>query len=121
MKTGLCDNQHMVVPELLEEYPAITGLPREEFFDHLEDPDPEWLKSINVLLMVGGDDKGHWVAGKQEEDKREVFMGRKYEEAGTRVHVVFVPKYGHYGMMEKYNERIAYTWLWAVKDGYFSS
>jgi hypothetical protein len=31
-----------------------------------------------------------------------------------------VPKYGHYGMMEKYNERIAYTWLWAVKDGYFS-
>ena len=121
MKTGLCDNQHMVVPELLEEYPAITGLPREEFFDHLEDPDPEWLKSINVLLMVGGDDKGHWVAGKQEEDKREVFMGRKYEEAGTRVHVVFVPKYGHYGMMEKYNERIAYTWLWAVKDGFFSS
>lgn len=121
MKTGLCDNQHMVVPELLEEYPKITGLPRAEFFDHLDDPDPVWLKSINVLLMVGGDDKGHWVAGKQEEDKREVFMGRKYEEAGARVHVVFVPKYGHYGMMEKYNERIAYTWLWAVKDGYFSS
>ena len=121
MKTGLCDNQHMVVPELLEEYPKITGLPREEFFDHLDDPDPEWLKSINVLLMVGGDDKGHWVAGKEEEDKREVFMGRKYEAAGSRVHVVFVPKYGHYGMMEKYNERIAYTWLWAVKDGYFSS
>ena len=120
MKTGLCDNQHMVVPELLEEYPKITGLPREEFFDHLDDPDPEWLKSINVLLMVGGDDKGHWVAGKEEEDKREVFMGRKYEAAGSRVHVVFVPKYGHYGMMEKYNERIAYTWLWAVKDGYFS-
>ena len=121
MKTGLCDNQHMVVPELLEEYPAITGLLREEYFDHLDDPDPEWLKSINVLLMVGGDDKGHWVAGKEEEDKREVFMGRKYEAAGTRVHVVFVPRYGHYGMMEKYNERIAYTWLWAVKDGYFST
>jgi hypothetical protein len=119
MKTGLCDNQHMVVPELLEQYPSITGLPREEYFDHIDDPDPEWLKSINVLLMVGGDDKGHWVAGKEEEDKREVFMGRKYEAAGTRVHVVYVPKYGHYGMMEKYNQNIAYTWLWAIKDGYF--
>jgi len=70
-------------------------------------------------LMVGGDDKGHWVAGKEEEAKREVFMGRKYEAAGTRVHVVYVPKYGHYGMIEKYNENIAYTWLWAIKDGYF--
>jgi hypothetical protein len=119
MKTGLCDNQHMVVPELLEQYPSITGLPREEYFDHIDDPDPEWLKSINVLLMVGGDDKGHWVAGKEEEAKREVFMGRKYEAAGTRVHVVYVPKYGHYGMIEKYNENIAYTWLWAIKDGYF--
>lgn len=121
MKTGLCDNQHMVVPDLLEKYPEITGLPREEYFDHLQDPDPEWLKSINVLLMVGGDDKGHWVAGEQEEDKREIFMGRKYEAAGTRVHVVFVPKYGHYGMMEKHNEKIAYSWLWAFKEGYFSN
>jgi len=121
MKTGLCDNQHMVVPDLLEKYPEITGLPREEYFDHLQDPDPEWLKSINVLLMVGGDDKGHWVAGEQEEDKREIFMGRKYEAAGARVHVVFVPKYGHYGMMEKHNEKIAYSWLWAFKEGYFSN
>ncbi|MEE2654496.1 MAG: alpha/beta fold hydrolase [Pseudomonadota bacterium] len=121
MKTGLCDNQHMVVPEVLERYPTITGLPREEYFDHLQDPDPEWLKSIKVILMVGGDDKGHWVAGKREKDKREIFMGRKYEAAGTRVHVVFVPKYGHYGMMEKHNEKIAYSWLWAFKGGYFSS
>ncbi len=120
MKTGLCDNQHMVVLDLLEKYPKITGLPKEEYFDHLQDPDPEWLKSISVLLMVGGDDKGHWVAGKTEEEKREVFMGRKYKAAGTRVHVLYVPKYGHYGMMELYNERIAYTWLWAFKNKYFS-
>lgn len=119
MKTGLCDNQHMVVPEMLELYPEKTGLPREEYFDHLVDPDPQWLKSISVLLMVGSDDKGHWVAGEKEEDKREVFMGRKYEAAGTRVHVINVPRYGHYGMMELYNERIAYSWLWAFKNGYF--
>ena len=121
MKTGLCDNQHMVVPEMLEQYPAKTGLPRNEFFDHLVDPDANWLKSISVLLMVGSDDKGHWVAGNKIEDKREIFMGRKYETAGARVHVVFVPKYGHYGMMELHNEKIAYTWLWAFKNGYFPS
>lgn len=119
MKTGLCDNQHMVVPEMLEQYPEKTGLPREEYFDHLADPDADWLKSISVLLMVGGDDKGHWVAGEKEEDKREVFMGRKYEAAGTKAHVVYVPRYGHYGMMELYNEKIAYTWLWAYKSGFF--
>lgn len=119
MKTGLCDNQHMVVPEMLEQYPEKTGLPREEFFDHIDDPDADWLKSISVLLMVGGDDKGHWVAGEKEEDKREVFMGRKYEAAGTKVHVVYVPRYGHYGMMEMHNQNIAYTWLWAYKSGYF--
>ena len=119
MKTGLCDNQHMVVPELLEQYPAKTGLPREEYFDHIDDPDPDWLKSIAVLLLVGDDDKGHWVAGKEIEDKREVFMGRKYEAAGTKAHVFHIPKYGHYGMMEMHNEKIAYTWLWAYRNGYF--
>ncbi len=121
IKTGLCDNQHTVVLEMLEQYPAKTGLPREEFFDHLDDPDPDWLKSISVLLMVGGGDKGHWVAGEREEDKREIFMGRKYEDAGTRVHVLYVPRYGHYGMMELFNERIAYCWLWAFRNGYFPS
>ena len=48
-------------------------------------------------------------------------MGRKYEAAGTKVHVINVPKYGHYGMMELHNEKIAYTWLWAFKNGYFPS
>jgi hypothetical protein len=107
------------VPELLEQYPAKTGLPREEYFDHIDDPDPDWLKSIAVLLLVGDDDKGHWVAGKEIEDKREVFMGRKYEAAGTKAHVFHIPKYGHYGMMEMHNEKIAYTWLWAYRNGYF--
>ncbi len=119
IKTGLCDNQHIVVPELLEKYPPLTGLPREEYFDHLQDPDGDWLKSIGVLLLVGGDDKGHWVHGEKEEDKREVFMGRKYRAAGTPAHVVYIPRYGHYGMMELYNERIGYAWLWAFRDGYF--
>lgn len=119
MKSSLCDNQHMVNLPELEEYPKRTGLPREEYFDHLQDPDPKWLKSISVLLLVGSDDKGHWVQGKTEEAKREVFMGRKYEAAGSRVHVVNIPRYGHYGIVELHNEKIAYLWLWAFKDGYF--
>jgi hypothetical protein len=119
MKSNLCDNQHMVNLEELEEYAKRTGLPRAEFFDHLDDPDAAWLKSISVLLVVGGDDKGHWVEGKTEEDKREVFMARKYQAAGSRVHLVQIPRYGHYGMVELHGERIPYLWLWAFKDGYF--
>ncbi|MEE8516090.1 MAG: hypothetical protein V3T02_05560, partial [Alphaproteobacteria bacterium] len=121
IKTGICDNQHTVVLDLLEQYPGKTGLPREEFLDHLDDPDPDWMKSISVLLMVGGGDKGHWLAGEKEEDKREIFMGRKYEDAGARAHVLYVPRYGHYGMMELFNEKIAYCWLWAFRNGYFPS
>jgi hypothetical protein len=120
MKSNLCDNQHMVNLDALEKYPPLTGLPREEYFDHLDDPDADWLKSISVILLVGEDDKGHWVQGKSIEDKREVFMGRKYEAAKVKnVHVCLVPKYGHYGIMELHNEKIAYCWLWAFKEGYF--
>lgn len=119
LKSGLCDNQHTVALDVLEDYAPKTGLPREEYFDHLGDPAPDYLKSCAVLLMVGGDDKGHWVHGKEEEDKREVFMGRKYEAAGTPVHVIYVPRYGHYGMMEAHNEHIAYCWAWAIREGYF--
>ena len=49
MKTSLCDNQHNAAVGILEEYPKRTGLPREEYFDHLQEPDPNWLKTIKVL------------------------------------------------------------------------
>jgi pimeloyl-ACP methyl ester carboxylesterase len=53
MKTSLCDNQHNAAVGILEEYPKRTGLPREEYFDHLQEPDPNWLKTIRVLLVAG--------------------------------------------------------------------
>lgn len=122
IKTSLCDNQHLANMEKLEEYPQRTGLPREEYFDHMQDPDPEWLKSINVLLVVGENDKGHWKDGEEIEDKREIFMGRKYRAAGVKnCHVVLMPRYGHVGYAELHNEKIAYLWLWAFKNGYFTS
>ena len=63
MKTSLCDNQHNAAVGILEEYPKRTGLPREEYFDHLQEPDPNWLKIIEFLLIAGENDKGHWVKG----------------------------------------------------------
>jgi pimeloyl-ACP methyl ester carboxylesterase len=119
MKTSLCDNQHNAALEILEEYPKRTGLPREEYFDHLQEPDGNWLKSIKVLLTVGENDKGHWVRGDRLEDKREMFMGAKYAAATRGAHVVLIPRYGHVGYAERYNEKIAYLWLWAHKAGYF--
>ena len=119
MKTSLCDNQHNAAVGILEEYPKRTGLPREEYFDHLQEPDPAWLKSIRVLLIAGENDKGHWVKGEKLEDKREMFMGAKYAATTRGSHVVLIPRYGHVGYAELYNEKIAYLWLWAYKSGYF--
>jgi pimeloyl-ACP methyl ester carboxylesterase len=119
MKTSLCDNQHNAAVGILEEYPKRTGLPREEYFDHLQEPDPNWLKTIRVLLVVGENDKGHWVKGDSLEHKREMFMGAKYAATTRAAHVVLVPRYGHVGYAELHNEKIAYLWLWAYKSGYF--
>lgn len=120
MKTALCDNQHRGIATMLEQYPARTGLPREEFFDHLKDPDPQWLRTISVLALVGENDKGHWVAGHTVQQKREIYMARRYREAGAkRNHVVLIHRYGHFGFMEMHNEKFVYLWLWALKHGYF--
>ena len=119
MKTSLCDNQHNAAVGILEEYPKRTGLPREEYFDHLQEPDPNWLKTIKVLLTAGENDKGHWVKGDRLQDKREMFMGAKYAATTRGAHVVLIPRYGHVGYAELHNEKIAYLWLWAVKAGYF--
>src|SRR5262249_33222502 len=121
MKTSLCDNQHNAAVGILEEYPKRTGLPREEYFDHLQAPDPNWLKTIKVLLTVGENDKGHWVKGDRLQDKREMFIGAKYAAITRGAHVVLIPRYGHVGYAELYNEKIAYLWLLALKEGYFAS
>ena len=118
MKTSLCDNQHNGAVGILEEYVKRTGLPREEYFDHLNDPEPRWLKTISALLVVGESDHGHWVKGERIEDKREMFMGAKYAAAARGAHVVLIPRFGHVGYSELHNEKIAYLWLWAVESGY---
>ena len=119
MKTSLCDNQHNAAIGILEEYSRRTGLPRDEYFDHLQEPDPDWLKTIRVLLVAGENDKGHWVRGDRLENKREMFMGTKYAATTRGAHVALIPRYGHVGYAELYNEKIAYLWLWAYKTGYF--
>jgi pimeloyl-ACP methyl ester carboxylesterase len=119
MKTSLCDNQHNAAVGILDQYVERTGLPREEYFDHLQEPDPDWLKTIRVLLTVGENDKGHWVRGEKLEHKREMFMGAKYAASTRGAHVVLIPRYGHVGYAELHNEKIAHLWLWAYKSNYF--
>jgi pimeloyl-ACP methyl ester carboxylesterase len=121
MKTSLCDNQHNAAVGILEEYVKRTGLPRDEYFDHLQVPDLNWLKTIRVLLLVGENDHGHWVRGERLEDKREMFMGAKYAASTRGTHVILIPRYGHVGYAELHNEKIVHLWLWGVKSGYFGS
>lgn len=121
IKTSLCDNQHRGIAEIMPEYAARTRLPLDEYLGNLADPDPGWLRSIAVLLLVGDNDKGHWVAGGALADKREMFMAAKYRASGVkRCHVALIPRYGHFGFMELHNEKFVYLWLWALKNGYFS-
>jgi pimeloyl-ACP methyl ester carboxylesterase len=121
MKTSLCDNQHDGNVKVLKEYAKRTGLPEREYFDHLRDPDPEWLGRTSVLLLVGENDRNHWFYGKTEKQKQEVAMGEKFALRTPRARVVLVPKYGHFGYVGLHNEKIAYAWLWALKGGFFNT
>jgi len=120
-KLALRDNQHRGALAQLEQHHLLTDLPQAEFFDHLDDPDASWLESIGVLLLVGENDRSHWQIGETDFDRCEVFIGGKYREHTERSHVIAIPNYSHYGIMELYNEKIPFTWLWAYKSGYFQT
>ena len=119
IKTGLCFNQHRACRRALEKYPALTGLAAEEYLGHLADPDPEWLASIGVLLLVGENDRGHWLRGERIGDKREMYMAVRYAEHTPRSRLVLVPRYGHFGFAARHNEKIVHAWLWALLNGFF--
>jgi hypothetical protein len=121
IKTGLRFNQHRAALPALERYPALTELPAEEYLDHLQDPDPAWLASIAVLLLVGEADRGHWLCGETIEQKLEMYMTARYAEQARRARLVVVPRLGHYGFASLHNEKIAYLWLWALCKGFFST
>ena len=116
---ALQNAQHMGNPDTLEEYLRATGLPREEYFGHLDEPDPDFLRRIKVLLVDGENDKFHWKTGNRPEDKQEYFVARLYAEKTAGAHLVILPKYTHMGHWALHNERIVYLWLWALRSGYF--
>jgi hypothetical protein len=119
MKTGLCDNQHGAIIPVLEQYAALTGLPRDEYLDHLRDPDPDWLAETGVFLLVGERDRNHWLYGEEEKHKLEIFMGEKFAQRTPWTSVTLIPRYAHFGYVALHNEKIAYAWLWALEAGFF--
>lgn len=120
MKTALCFNQHVPALGMLEEHARAAGLPREEVFDHLGDPSHDWVRDKGVLLVVGENDKLHWTSyGDRVEDKCEYYIARRYQDLGARAKVVLIPRYGHIAYIEIHNEKIAYLWLWALREGFF--
>jgi pimeloyl-ACP methyl ester carboxylesterase len=119
MRMGVLDNQAAGDIDLLKSYTKLTGLPEIEYLDHLHDPDPEWLAHTNVLMMAGENDRVHWLQDHKTEDKLDSFIGEKFRQRTPRTRLVLVPKYGHYGFLSLYNEKIAYTWMWAFKEGFF--
>ena len=122
IKTCVNINQHAGNIGVLTETAKKAGLPVEEYIGYYkEEPDPQWMKNVGVLLSVGERDKRHWIQGDRLEDKREYFMGMKYAEAGARTHTVLVPKLGHAGYAEMYNQNVPYLWLWGIKSGFIKA
>jgi pimeloyl-ACP methyl ester carboxylesterase len=116
---ALQNTQHLGDPEVLDEYRKLTGLPPGEYFRHFDEPDPDLLEGIKVLLIDGENDKLHWKIGKRVEDKQEYFITKLYAEKTRGAHLVLLPKFTHMGHWALHNERIVYLWLWAVRSGYF--
>ncbi|MDF2114388.1 hypothetical protein PY365_02280 [Roseiarcaceae bacterium H3SJ34-1] len=119
LKTGLCDNQHSAHVNALVATAKRVGLPVDEYIDCLRDPDPDWLAGVGVLLMVGENDRNHWLIGATEEKKLEIFMGTKFAQRARRTKVVLVSRYGHFGYVGAYNEKIAFIWVEALMAGFF--
>jgi hypothetical protein len=119
LKTGLCDNQHSAHVDALVATAKRTGLPLDEYLDYLRDPDPDWLAGVGVLLMVGENDRNHWLIGDTEDKKLEIFMGYKFAQRARRTKVMLVPRYGHFGYVGAHNEKIAFIWIDALMAGFF--
>ncbi|MBI3042633.1 MAG: hypothetical protein HYY78_07385 [Betaproteobacteria bacterium] len=104
----------------LADYRKATGLPMEEYVAQLEEPDGRFLAGLKVLLMVGENDKNHWIrGGERMEERQDGFMVKRYAGKTMGAHLVRVPRYTHMGHWALHNEKLAYLWLWAVKSGYF--
>jgi pimeloyl-ACP methyl ester carboxylesterase len=111
---------HQGNTQRLEEYREATGLPREEYIGREKDPDPDFLRSIKVLLVVGENDKHHAKLGAERlEDRMEGFVTKLYAETTKGARLVWIPKYTHMGHWALHNEKIVYLWLWAIESGYF--
>ena len=110
------------IPEL-EECIKITGLPKKEYFNNslIKEPDPRWLRSIKVLLLVGENDERYWPKDRPIEDRPQYFIAKKYAETTRRTHLVLIPKYTHTGHLELHSEKMTSLWLWAIKSGYFKA
>jgi len=119
LKTGLCDNQHSAHVDALMATAKRVGLPAEEYVDYLRDPDPDWLAGVGVLLMVGENDRNHWLIGDSEDKKLEMFMGYKFAQRARLAKVMLVSRYGHFGYVGAYNEKIAFIWIDALMAGFF--
>jgi hypothetical protein len=111
---------HLGPVEQLDAYQRATGLPREEYVGHLGEPDPAFLETVKVLLLVGENDLNHWKAGGQRpEERQDGYVAKRYADRTRGAHLIVVPRYTHMGHWALHNEKLAYLWLWAVRSGHF--
>lgn len=120
-KTSLCENQLFGHIDLLYEYAAITKLPIERYLSYLRDPDPAWLSTVGVLLMSGEKDSRLYTGEHPSGLKRVIYDAFKYADRARRAKAIIVPRLGHFGFVALHNEKIAYTWIRHLEEGFFTA
>jgi hypothetical protein len=118
-KTGLCDNQHRAAIESFPAHAEAAGLPLSAFTSCMRDPDPDWLSRAGVLLLVGENDSRLCGPGDAPATNRQLFIAEKFALRAARAETIIAPRFGHFGFVGAHNEKIAWRWLSAARDGFF--
>ena len=59
--------------------------------------------------------------GAAPEQRQDGFIARRFLERGARARLLVIPRYTHMGHWALHNEKLAWIWLWALKQGWFGA
>ncbi len=120
IKPRSATTKHRGIMTMLEQYPARTGLPLDEYVSHLSEP------TLNGCARFQCSPRRRQrqgpLGGRQgdcAEARKSTWRGAIAKPVVKRNHVVLIPRYGHFGFMEMHNEKFVVPLLWALKTGYF--
>ena len=116
-KPFLQDIEHSAHDVLLPDVRKLSGLPDDELFITFKS-DLNRLRGKKLFHIVGENDKGHWIEGREKglEFRREVYAFKRFARYADALRLVVVPRLTHYGHVESYNECLVNLMVTAFRD-----